>query len=361
MNQLKESRVFVLGAGCSAQYGYPLGDTLADQLQEFRRDIPDDCALIRQSVSNTVTLMERHPTIETLDQLAKQIEDDFLAWRSQRGIVFGQLDGEKERLAAKQILDAKVATSAMFVAGEGHAREKGLAGYKRLLESVFGGEPWDEAVAKSDCHVLSFNYDRLFEIAFLDYFRGFPRQERSVYEKTALNAGFNSDALGNCEYRKVQPAAGRFCFLKLHGSASWWAKGRKGNKPDIVAYKLGNPEPAVNLRDFEEFLRSQWEPLIAFAHEKQRAVRDGTDFLPDRYLEKIEDHAVSVFAAATEVRIIGYSIAPINSRHVVDNLLSRVPEGARIVVQNPDTATVRSRLEAYPSLKGRVEFDPTPF
>jgi len=364
MSQSAESRVFVLGAGCSAQYGYPLGDTLTDQLQEFRRDIPDDCALISESVSNTITLMKGLPTIETLDQLAKQIDDDFLAWSSQRGI--GEPRGDRERLAAKQILDAKFATSTMFVVREEQARESGLAGYKRLLDSVFGGEPWQEAVEKSDCHVLSFNYDRLFEIAFLDYFRNFPRHEPSVYDKSVLNAGFNPEAFSNRGFDKVQPAAGRFCFLKLHGSAGWWVREREGNRsnPDdeLRLYWSREPEGSVDLRDFEKFLRNGWEPLIAFPHEKQRAVRDRTDFLPDRYLEKLEDHAANVLGRATEVRIIGYSFAPIDSRHVVDNLLSKVPEGARIVVRNPDTATVRSRLEAYPSMRDpRVEFDPTLF
>ena len=360
MSPSAESRVFILGAGCSANYGYPLGNALINQLQQFQSQIPEDCTLIRQSVTDTIALAARYPTIETLDQLAKQIEDDFEAWSSQRGV--SEARGDRERLAAKQIVDAKVATSAMFVAREEHAREKGLASYKRLLESVFGGEPWDEAVATSDCHVLSFNYDGLFEIAFLDYFRGFPQEERSVYGNTALNAGFNSDAFSNRGFDKVQPAGGRFCFLKLHGSADWWVKGRKGNKPDIVAYKLGNSESPVNLRDFEEFLQNQWEPLIAFPHEKHRAIKRETDFLPDPYLRKIEDHASSVLAAATEARIIGYSFAAIDSRHVVDNLLSKVPEGAGIAVRNPDTATVRSRLEAYPSMRDlRVEFDPTLF
>jgi len=64
-------------------------------------------------------------------------------------------------------------------------------------------------------------------------------------------------------------------------------------------------------------------------------------------------------SAESRVFILG---AGCSGRHVADHLLSKVPEGARIVVQNPDAATVRSRLEAYPCLRGpRVEFDPTRF
>jgi len=81
-------------------------------------------------------------------------------------------------------------------------------------------------------------------------------------------------------------------------------------------------------------------PLV----EKQRGVKGRTDFLADRYLEKIEAHAASVLATATEVRIIGYSFAPIDSRHVVNNLLSNIPRDSKVIVQNMDVATVRSRL-----------------
>jgi len=367
MSEMKHVRVFILGAGCSANCEYPLGIDLTRQLQKFALDIPTDCTRIKQSVSDTITLMRGLPAIETLDQLAKQIDDDFLAWSAQRGsMIADRTCLDKERLANKQILDAKVAISAMFVVREENARRRGLPGYHRLLEFLFEGEPWQEAVGESDCHVLSFNYDRLFEIAFLDRFNTFPWQQHSVYGESALNSGFNSGDFDNSGYEKVQLTEGRFCFLKLHGSADWWVKKRAGNRsnPDdeLRHYWPRNPNKAsVNLHEFEEFLRKQWEPLIAFPHEKQRAVKRQTDFLADRYLEKTEAHAVSVLANATEVKIIGYSFAQIDGSHVVNNLLNKVPEDAKIIVRNTDITTVKSRLEEYPTLRKRVEFDPTPF
>src|SRR5688572_4944155 len=157
MTDTKGCRAFILGAGCSANYGYPLGIALGQQLQKFFWDIPADC------------------------------DDEFLDWDAQRGSANAdQAYLDRERLAAKQILDARIATSAMFVAREENARQRGLPGYQRLLGSIFGGEPWEEAIADSGCHVLSFNYDRLLEIAFFNHFKSSNSQRLGLYAKNAL-------------------------------------------------------------------------------------------------------------------------------------------------------------------------------
>ena len=372
MSEKKQVRVLILGAGCSAKCEYPLGIGLTKQLQEFHEDIPANCTHIRLSVSNTVNLMQRIPGIETLDQLAKQIDDDFLAWSAQRGsIIADQAYLDRERLTDQRILDAKIATSAMFVAREKNARKTGLLSYHHLLESLFGGEPWQVAVAESDCRVLSFNYDRLIEIGFLKYFKSFNPQQFGMYARDVLNSGFNDRVNGG--YDKVEAVPNHFCFLKLHGSAGWWVKKPDNCGNDERRYWPAMPSDEDDLQKIEQQLNvnekqktQSWEPLIAFPHEKQRAVKGQTDFLADRYLEKIEAHAATVLAGATEVRIIGYSFAPIDSRHVVNNLLNRIPARSRIIIQNTDVASVRSRLEAYPTMsdrvqRGCVEFDPTPF
>ena len=215
--------------------------------------------------------------------------------------------------------------------------------------------------------MLTFNYDRLFEIAFLKFFQSFNLDQSVLYAKEALNSGFSDRVNGG--YGKVELASGGFCFLKLHGSTGWWVRKRKGNRSnaedELRLYWPAIPTTAANVHDIETRLQEKgdypWEPLIAFPHEKQRATSRNTDFSWNPYIREIEKHAASVLASATAVRIIGYSFAPIDSRHVVSNLLSEVPERAKMLVQNTDIARVRSRLEAYSTLKGRLEFDPTPF
>ena len=79
----------------------------------------------------------------------------------------------------------------MFVAREEKARSEGLQSYERFIASIFGGDPWQEGVKAADCHVLTFNYDRLFEIAFLDHFKSFDTRSAFLYGNSALNSGFN--------------------------------------------------------------------------------------------------------------------------------------------------------------------------
>ena len=73
------------------------------QLQEFIWKIPTDCRHIKKSVSNTITLMQALPTIETLDLLAKHLEEEYAAQK------------RTEEQTDKPILDAKIATSAMLL------------------------------------------------------------------------------------------------------------------------------------------------------------------------------------------------------------------------------------------------------
>lgn len=362
MSEMKHVRVFILGAGCSAKYGYPLGIGLTRQLQEFySEELPNDCTNIRQSVSDTITVMNGLPAIETLDQLAKHLEEECSA------------HNQAEEQTDQQILKAKIATSAMFLAREDTAKKADLRGYLDLIASLFGGDPWRTGVEKSDAHVLSFNYDRLFEIAFQRYFTDFDPKRFALYSGVVLNSGFNPGNGSRCE--AVQVGDNRFCFLKLHGSAGWWVKLWRGNKgiDELRLYhpacdRLNDPR----LQDIEKCIQSQkghpqpWEPLIAFPHERHRARLNNTDFVWDPYLRKIETHAAKVLTCATEVKIIGYSFARIDSSHVVNNLLNKIPSDSKIIVRNTDVATVRPRLEAYPTMRdrverGRVEFDPTPF
>ena len=368
MSQSADARVFILGAGCSAKYGYPLGNTLVSQLRNFRSKIPEGCDLIRKSVEQTIDLMNGLPELETLDQLAQHLEDKLADWLRAHGVGAGNAYNEMERRTDEQIGNAKLATSAMFITAESSEQAKRLDGYQRFLDDVFGGEPLDEAVRASDSHILTFNYDRLLEIAFLERFKNFDR--RLLYGRRGLNSGFDDGSKRG--YEETKPADGRFCFLKLHGSADWWVKKRTNAAPESRLHWPTPPKSQVdsaNLVEIEKFLEGdeknqipfRWQPLIAFPHEKQRSVARETDFAWDPYIRSVEAHAASVLARATEVTVIGYSFAPIDSGHFVNNLLAKARHGAKIVVRNPDIATVDARLGAYPTMRKRVKFEATPF
>ena len=373
MNQTRETKVFILGAGCSAHCDYPLGVGFATELGKFLGEIPDKCPVIKQSVTDTLKLLVGLPEIETLDQLAKHLEDEVAAWRRQHsdsGIIHDEKGfAEKLSLAQKQIRDAKIATSALFCAKEAQARKMpAFQRYRLFITQIFGGYPWQDAVKEADCHVLTFNYDRLFEIAFLDCFRDFDSEKTFVYGQDVLNSGFNPSG-GECS--AIDLASNRFCFLKLHGSAGWW--GQLKNNQGARRYHFPLPLKPVSLEEIENSIPKErippygWESLITFPHERQasqdhkEANGESSDYPWAQYIDTVWNHAAVLLEAAAEVRVIGYSFNPIDSRHVVKKLLSKVKRERKIVIQSKDIEGVKKNLASYKMLRDRLEFDQTPF
>jgi hypothetical protein len=371
----QQTKVFILGAGCSADCGYPLGKGLASQLEAFQSEISGRFPIIEQSVRDTIKLAKGLPQFDTLDQLAKHLEDDFTSWRQRKGsIVWDVSSQQREELYDKQIVDAKIAVSTMFLAREEKARKAGLQNYKRFIASIFGGEPWQEGVKAANCHMLTFNYERLFEIAFLDYFKSFDTRSVSLYGNSALNSGFNQRVNGGLN--KIEPMSGRFNFLKLHGSAGWWVK-KNLEQGEQRYYWPTAPAQPTDIREIEDLLKKHevysrdtlnklkafpWEPLITFPHEKQRSLENRqTGFPYDPYIRQIWDHAASLLAAATEVKVIGYSFSAIDSRHMVSELLSKATQCHRIIIQNPAVETVKANLASYTQIRERLEFDSSLF
>jgi len=368
-------KVFILGAGCSDNCGYPLGKGLVAQLEEFRSEISGCFPIIEQCVRDTINLAKGLPQFDTLDQLTKHLEDDFFSWREREGsTVWNTASRQREELYEKQVLDAKIAVSVMFIAREAQARATGLKSYERFVASIFGGDPWQEGVRAANCHVLTFNYDRLFEIAFLDHFKTFDTGSASLYGHSALNSGFNRGVNGG--FDRIEHAAGHLNFLKLHGSAGWWVK-KNSDRSEQRYYWPAVPTRLTNIQEIEDLLKKHgvyshdtlnrlkalpWEPLITFPHEKQRSLKNRqTGFPYDPYIRQIWDHAASLLATATEVRIIGYSFSAIDSRHMVNELLSKAAQCQQIVVQNPDVSTVKENVASYEQMKGRLEFDSSLF
>jgi hypothetical protein len=75
MSEWKCKRVFILGAGCSANYGYPLNVKLVEQLREFK--IPDECPIIQGAVSKSIEVVLKSPEAMTLDDLVRRCEERY--------------------------------------------------------------------------------------------------------------------------------------------------------------------------------------------------------------------------------------------------------------------------------------------
>ena len=255
---------------------------------------------------------------------------------------------------------------AMFLAREEKGRQTRLPQYRSFFTQILGGPPWT-AAREADCHVLTFNYDRLFEMAFSQSFPTFDLRTHPLYSTDALNSVFDPN-FG--EWSVVQPMPGRFSFVKLHGSVGWWVKVKREDARGARSYWPTVPVEGTNLEQIEKSIPKEcggpfgWEPLLAFPHERQesqqyfsnRAESSGYAWAP--YIDAVWKHAASVVADATEVRVIGYSFDPIDSRYMVNELLNKAT-CEKIVIQNK--VDVRRNLESYKQLRGRLDFCPTPF
>lgn len=366
-----ETKIFILGAGCSADC-YPFGKSLTAQLEKFQAEISGRFPIIERCVRETISSAKELPQFETLDQLTQGIEDNYKRWAQQHGDSHA-----KEVLSDKQITNAKIAVSTMFLNGEQKALETGLNSYERFIASLFGGGKWDEVTRSApNCHVLSFNYDRLFEIAFLKYFQSSDFSSVSLYGNHVLNSGFNQRVNGG--FHKIEPTIGKFSFLKLHGSAGWWVK-RNLEQTKQPYHWPTIPTQSASIQEIENLLAKNgvhssdafkkpnaivipWESLIVFPHEKQRSLENRQFGFPyNPYICQVWDHAASLLASATEVKVIGYSFSAIDSRHMVETLLSKATQCEKIVIQNPAVQNVRAALASYTQLTGRLEFETSMF
>jgi hypothetical protein len=183
---MKDTTVYVLGAGCSANYGYPLATGFIPALETFSREFLNDTPdrqKLKRCVDGTVALM-RQAGVQTIDSLTDRIHKGLLHDSRHSNT---QANGTRNL----RVRSAKIATTALFLWLEREAKSKPLDGYERFLLELFPGTgPLRMRLRNSNCHVLTFNYDRLFEMALL---RSFGHDETQLlYGESVLNSGLNN-------------------------------------------------------------------------------------------------------------------------------------------------------------------------
>ncbi len=334
--------VYILGAGCSAGApplcpGYPLASEFISTLEEFSKTLVEDnqkrvkccvddtCALLRQEAAQTVDAL--------VARLASEAHDFSNALTSQ-----------ERQCREQQIRKAKFATAALFMALESKAKETGLPRYHNFMDELFGNATnWSQASRNSRDSVLTFNYDRLFEIAFISRFKpdtGF----QNLYGKLLLNSGLN---YVNGPSIDVDP--GRFSFLKLHGSVGIRVRNEAYvNGPQHYTQYNGLPggqtKPLndelffANASNLDPYERDP-EPLIVFPHEKPFVAEGTKTLLPFRtYIQDVWKQARRLVSDAAEIWAIGYRFAPMDREDVL-GLLKSAENCKRLVIQNrPGTA-----------------------
>jgi hypothetical protein len=191
--------------------------------------------------------------------------------------------------------------------------------------------------------VLTFNYDRLFELAFRQHFD--VDMSQTFYGSTMLNSG-----LFLVVPERVEVDMGRFSLLKLHGSVGFYGVEDYGRCNHY--HMIPDPANPVPISD-DEFIfgsghgvySNRPKPsLTVIPHEKDHLKEYPSNTLPFRfYIPEVWRAAREFVSNADEVWIMGYSV-PEPDWSPFESLLNAARGNCRIIVQNPTAETIAGRL-----------------
>jgi len=352
------TKVAILGAGCSSAYGYPLANQMEDHLKDFAKRVETSAPKLHKMTQNTLDLFlklaERGCHAQTIDDVAWLVHQGKIP--SKQGTF---LDEHGDRL----LNEAKAVVSAMFLEKEHEPVGKALTGYRNFLRRIFPNTTHcHRALAESPWRVLTFNYDRLFELAFRQHFD--VDMSQTFYGSTMLNSG-----LFLVVPEQVQVDTSRFSFLKLHGSVGFYGVEEHGRFNHY--HMIPDPVKAVAITD-DAFVfgdhcgiySNRPKPsLIVFPHEKNHLKEYPANTLPFRfYIPEIWRAACKFIAKADEVWIIGYSV-PEPDWASLASMLQETPTNCRIIVQNPAAERIAARLAVWlpPDFATRITAFNAPF
>ncbi len=308
---------------------------------------------LKAAVGDTVALLGG--SVDTIDALVQKLNS-------------GQLDQEigaqnldlfsRNRVRRERVTKATIAISAAFFSKERRAQELGFGRYRNFLYQIFPGADsnWLSIPKTGVSHVLTFNYDQIFEKAFLDRFHdlhGF-----SLYGQRVLNSGLNLNGIS------FETEA--FSFLKLHGSVGMWVTDFPGDPIYSQDEPHNRDDTAVddglffsNRSSQSGRSCSQREPLLFFPSERQFITSKESGFLFHRYGREVWNRAREIISTAREIHVIGYSFGGIDRGPVLD-LLSEAQNCERLVIQSPDADDISSRIK-FERVNLRNLIEPAPF
>lgn len=223
---------------------------------------------------------------------------------------------------------------------------KSLVGYRNLLLTAFPeAVPYERALKLSPWRILTFNYDRLFELAFRQHFN--IDMTETFYGETRLNSG-----LRLMVPEEVSIDLSRFSFLKLHGSVGFLAMQEYGrcrhyhNIPDPAKPVVIDDEECFFGDDYGIYSRQPKPPLIVFPHEKDHLRLFPSNTFPFRdYVPKVWTAAKQFLSQAEEICVVGYSL-PERDWAAFKSLIQAAKHCRRIVVQDPNAEQICRRLQS---------------
>lgn len=319
------NKVYILGAGCSAKFGYPVANDVVSQLEKYGKSLGDSTSRLRQCVEETVKLMQEQ-NVKTIDDLTMRIHAG----------AFDRLEGlpAAHQHREGQIWRAKLAMATLLLSREGIAKKSGLQGYHDLLHELCpGAGSWEQRLRKSRCSILTFNYDRLFEMAFL-LNNGPELKGKLLYGDYYLNSGFSKIFDDEITF-----ANQGFSFLKLHGCVGRFVDWKEGTPRYCSLYGNIQPGEEIKIHDdtffpkFDSQPNLRLQPLLVFPHEKQHVQAGSPHFSYTNYLEPVWQKAEKLIAEADDIWIIGYSFHALDRQSII-SLLLKAKKCKHIVIQN---------------------------
>ena len=305
----KPLEVYIIGAGCSVEAGYPLAGDMRDQLEEFGTSIITDSPVVSEWCISTARIMREFNT-QTLDELTEGLINRTIIRPEFQGVT------AHTQFVFPTIRKAKAAITAYFFSLEPKAEIKGLEPYKQFVDEILPMTDGGGVLEKSNKRVISFNYDRLFEMAFAKRFlRANDQDTIALHGPNYLNSGFTLDN-GRMH---INPE--RFAFINMHGSVGHIARPflgvNQGTQVEFCPYPLninplGKPwDQIVGITSQSQEVRPI-DSLIHFPIEKSTFLeqiigQEISSYDRRAYISDIWNVAETIMPLASKVYLVGFS------------------------------------------------------
>lgn len=317
-------KVFILGAGCSVCGQYPLASKVKERLVLLESRLAQDgIEHLRSCVQQTVDLLEDHGA-STLDELAAKLPEP------------------NSKNTRSQVEHAKLAMSLLFLDSENKAVVEALPAYSVLFNEMFSAgfsSNLKDRLESSNCRILTFNYDRLFEKCLHQWVSSQSTANLPIPSAEEIN-----QIIGGVKFDGSKPCIqDSWLLLKLHGSVAQFNR-TTVDHGNLFYYpkEFGLSESAPALRDncFENWADTEGlRSTMFFPSDKdmdEESLAERSNSAPFAFYQKfIWGKAKDFCSQASEIHIIGYSMQDVDW-FSFKRLLSETKPSCKIVVRNAD-------------------------
>lgn len=330
--------LLVLGAGASHSAGYPLTNEMVNTLESFANQLPEDkkCGKLKKAAETLVGDMRQSKT-STLDEYARQLLDP------------SDVDAKNYR---EKCEPAKRIIAAYFRWFEPLAMTR-MGSWKKLIQEIL---PYNCLRNTTTCswRVMSFNYDRVFEMAVKETYPEFFYLDRLKHHPRSLNSEPKSlDNILNMYQSELgnlpeSPKDDRFTLLKMHGSICYRGSltpHPTGVNPPQDSWGAGSPLQKQEVCD--EFLLPENKEIfehIAFPWDAD--TRPTTNKHLTGWCQLMDEAARKLMSRVIQIKVIGYSLPSLNELRFTE-LIQLATNSCRCVEVIEPSKTLHPKWESF--------------